>query len=299
MSKNKMRKLSYVIDEKFNNKQVQQFLRHLGYSRSIITSLKHPDRLLCNGNHIRTIDLLKTGDNITVTLDDCTDIIPNPTLDIPIAYEDEDVVVFDKPPFMPVHPSLKHYDDTLANYFTALYPETVFRSINRLDRNTSGLVLVAKNKLAAAKLSGDLRYHPRKLYYAVVEGDISKKYGQSGEIIAPIARISDSIINREVRDDGQFAHTKFRVLKSDNLMSFLEISLVTGRTHQIRVHFSWDGFPLIGDDLYGGNTVLLNRQALHCGVIEFIHPSSNEPVCVRTSFPDDIEQLINKINPAL
>ncbi len=294
-----MRKLNYTIDKKFDNRQVQQFLRHLGYSRSIITSLKHDERLLCNGKHVRTIDLLKTGDVVTVTLEDCTDIIPNASLDIPIVYEDEDVVVFDKPPFMPVHPSLKHYDDTLANYFTALYPETVFRSINRLDRNTSGLVLVAKNRLAAAKLSGDARFHPQKLYYAVVEGDVAVKYGNSGEIIAPIARISDSIINREVREGGQFAHTKFKVLKSDEYMSLLEIHLVTGRTHQIRVHFSWDGYPLIGDDLYGGNTELLNRQALHCGVIEFIHPVSNKPVCVKTSFPNDIEQLINKIKPAL
>ncbi len=292
-----MRKLSYTIDDKFDNKQVQQFLKHLGFSRSIITSLKHNDRLQCNGNHIRTVDLLKSGDVVTVALEDCTDIIPNFSLGIPIIYEDEDIVVFDKPPFMPVHPSLKHYDDTLANYFTALYPETVFRSINRLDRNTSGLVLVAKNKLAAAKLSGDARYHPRKLYYAVVEGNITAKYGNSGEIIAPIARISDSIINREVREDGQFAHTKFKVLKNDEQMSLLEINLVTGRTHQIRVHFSWDGYPLIGDDLYGGNTELLNRQALHCGQIEFIHPVSDKSVCVKTSFPNDIEQLINKIKP--
>lgn len=294
----KMRKLNYTIDGKFDNKQVQQFLRYLGYSRSIITSLKQQNRLLCNGNHIRTIDLLKSGDVVTVTLEDRTDIIPNNSLNIPIAYEDEDIVVFDKPPFMPVHPSLKHYEDTLANYFTALYPGTVFRSINRLDRNTSGLVLVAKNKLAAAKLSGDEKFHPNKLYYAVVEGDITAKYGNSGEIIAPIARISDSIINREVREDGQFAHTKFKVLKSDEYMSLLEIRLVTGRTHQIRVHFSWDGYPLIGDDLYGGNTELLNRQALHCGAISFVHPINGKQLCVKASFPEDMAQIIKKINPA-
>lgn len=293
-----MRELNYTIDNNFDGKQVQQFLRYTGFSRSIITSLKKPDRLLCNGSHVRTIDILKKGDIVTVRLEDNTDIIPNSDLMVSVAYEDDDIIVFDKPPFMPVHPSLKHYNDTLANFFTALHPETVFRSINRLDRNTSGLVLVAKNKLAAARLSGDVNYHPQKIYYAVVEGDISKKYGISGEIIAPIARISDSIINREVREDGQFAHTMFKVLKCCNEMSLLEIRLITGRTHQIRVHFSWDGFPLIGDDLYGGNTGLLNRQALHCGVIEFIHPVSNKKIHVSAPFPDDIAQLINKINPA-
>ncbi len=293
-----MREFNYIINNNFNGKQVQQFLKHLGFSRSIITSLKHDDRLLCNGNHIRTIDLLKTGDKITVKLEDDTDIIPNNSLGIPIAYEDDDIVVFDKPPFMPVHPSLKHYDDTLANYFTALYPETVFRSINRLDRNTSGLVLVAKNKLAAARLSGDSAFHPNKVYYAVVEGNVAKKYGKSGEIIAPIARISDSIINREVREDGQFAHTRFKVLKSTQYMSLLEIKLITGRTHQIRVHFSWAGYPLIGDDLYGGNTDLLDRQALHCGLIDFIHPVNGRKICVKATFPKDMEQLINNMSLA-
>ncbi len=290
-----MYELNYNIDEAFDSRQVQQFLKHKGFSRSIITSLKHNDRLLCNGEHIRTVDLLKKGDVVTVKLEDSTDIIPNNSLEIPIAYEDNDIVVFDKPPFMPVHPSLKHYDDTLANFFSALYPETVFRSINRLDRNTSGLVVVAKNKLAAARLSGDPRFHPQKLYYAVVEGDITKKYGNSGEIIAPIARVSESIINREVREDGQFAHTCFKVIKSNHELSLLEIKLVTGRTHQIRVHFSWAGFPLIGDDLYGGNTDLLNRQALHCGQISFIQPLTGENIVVKTDFPEDIQKIVEMI----
>ncbi len=290
-----MRELSYEINEKFAGKQVQQFLKSKGFSRSILTSLKQDDRLLCNGQHIRTIDLLKNKDILTVRLEDCTDIIPNQDLNISILYNDDDVVVFDKPPFMPVHPSLKHYNDTLANYFTAIFPDAVFRSINRLDRNTSGIVVVAKNKLAAARLSADPNYSPEKVYYAVVEGDITKKYGNSGEIIAPIARISDSIINREVREDGQFAHTCFKVLKSSHEMSLLEIHLVTGRTHQIRVHFSWAGYSLIGDDLYGGNVEKLNRQALHCGKVQFIHPVTCNKIIVNSPFPEEIQKLIDSI----
>ncbi len=290
-----MHEFNYSIDENFCGCQVQQFLKNKGFSRSIITSLKHGNRLLCNGSHIRTIDLLKTGDIITVVLEDETDIIPNPSLDIPIAYDDDDIVVFEKPPFMPVHPSLKHYDDTLANYFTALYPQCVFRSINRLDRNTSGLVVVAKNKLAAARLSSDAKFRPQKIYYAIVGGDVTARYGVSGEIIAPIARISESIINREVRDDGQYAHTKFRVIKNNFRYSLLQIELVTGRTHQIRVHFSWAGYPLIGDDLYGGDTTLLGRQALHCGEISLLHPVTEEKLTIKSPFPQDMQKIIDLI----
>lgn len=290
-----MRKLTYRIDENFNGKQVQQLLKYHGYSRAIISSLKHDDRLQCNGKHIRTIDYLEKGDILTVLMEDKTDIIPNISLNIPVLYNDDDIIVFDKPPFMAVHPSLKHYDDTLANYFSALYPETTFRSINRLDRNTSGVVVVAKNQLSAARLSGDEAYHPKKLYYAVVKGDITEKYGSEGEIIAPIARVSDSIINREVRADGQYAHTKFRVLKSSECFSLLEISLITGRTHQIRVHFSHIGYSLVGDDLYGGDTDFLNRQALHCGSVSLIHPVSGDKLYIEAPFPEDMKKIIDMI----
>lgn len=290
-----MHKTEYKIDKSFDGCQVQQFLKYKGYSRAIITSLKHNDRLLCNGNHIRTVDYLEAGDIVTVIIEDKSDILPNPELNIPIAYCDNDIIVFDKPPFMPVHPSLKHYNDTLANYYAALYPESVFRSINRLDRNTSGLVVVAKNKLAAARLSSDMKFRPQKVYYALIKGDIVSEYGECNEIIAPIARISESIINREVRDDGQFAHTKFRVLKTNKEFSLLEIKLVTGRTHQIRVHFSWAGYPLVGDDLYGGDTSLIGRQALHCGKISVIHPVTEKSIVIESEFPSDIQKIIDLI----
>lgn len=290
-----MRELNYRINEDFNGKQVQQLLKHYGYSRAAVTFLKHGDGLKCNGEHIRTVDYLHNGDVLTVKLDDKTDIIPNAELDISIVYEDDDIIIFNKPPFMAVHPSLKHYDDTLANFFTALYPDVTFRSINRLDRNTSGAVIVAKNQLAASQLSSNPTMRPKKLYYAVAGGNVTEKYGCSGEIIAPIARVSESIINREVRTDGQYAHTVFKVIKCNDEMSFLEISLVTGRTHQIRVHFSHVGFPLIGDDLYGGNTLLMNRQALHCGQVSFIHPVRKEKIIVNVPFPDDFSNLLNMI----
>lgn len=291
-----MRELIYKIDDCFHGKQVQQLLKHHGYSKAIITALKHGDGLLCNGAHIRTVDFLKKGDIITVKMSDSTDLLPNISLNIPVIYEDNDVVVFNKPPFMAIHPSLKHYDDTLGNYFTALYPDIAFRAVNRLDRNTSGLVVVAKNRLSGAKLAGDAFYRPKKLYYAVVKGDITEKYGSAGEIIAPISRVSESIINRKVSDDGQYAHTVFKVIKSNKEMSLLEISLVTGRTHQIRVHFSSIGYALLGDDLYGGDISLINRQALHCGQVNFFHPVTKEKIVVDTPFPNDIQHLIDLIS---
>lgn len=290
-----MREMIYKIDDCFHGKQVQQLLKHYGYSKAIITALKHGEGLLCNGAHIRTVDFLKKGDILAVKMSDSTDLLPNSSLNIPVVYEDNDVVVFNKPPFMAVHPSLKHYNDTLGNYFTALYPGTAFRAVNRLDRNTSGLVIVAKNRLSGALLSGDAFYKPKKLYYAVVKGDVTEKYGCAGEIIAPIARVSDSIINREVRDDGQYAHTVFKVIKSSRELSLLEISLVTGRTHQIRVHFSSAGYSLLGDDLYGGDTDLINRQALHCGQVVFFHPVTKEKIVVKAPFPDDINRVIDLI----
>jgi len=290
-----MRELKYKINEEFDGKQVLQLLKHNGYSRAIITALKQKDRLLCNGRHIRTVDIIKFGDIITVKMEDETDIVPNNSLMVPIVYNNDDVIVFNKPPFMAVHPSLKHYDDTLANYFTALYPDIAFRSVNRLDRNTSGLVVVAKNQLSAAHLANKSPYSPKKIYYAIVEGDITEKYGDCGEIIAPIARVSDSLINREVRSDGQHAHTVFKVIKHNKKMSLLEINLVTGRTHQIRVHFSSIGHTLLGDDLYGGSVELINRQALHCGKATFIHPITKEKIYVKAPFPEDMYRIIDEI----
>lgn len=285
----------YNITKENEGQEIALFLKKLGYSRSIITSLKQDKRLLLNGVKARTVDILHNGDTLTVTIVDETEIIPNSSLLVPIEYEDDDIVVFDKPYNMAVHPSLRHYDDTLANYYAYCYPDTTFRAISRLDRNTSGLVMVAKNKLVAAILSGNPKMRPKKLYYAVVAGDISKEYGCCGEIIAPIDRESDSIITRTVSPSGKYAHTVFKVIKSSDKMSFLEISLVTGRTHQIRVHFSHIGYPLMGDDLYGGNRELIMRHALHCGEMSFIHPITKNKITVASEIPEDIKKLTEMI----
>lgn len=287
----------YLMTSEDEGITVERYLRRRGFSRGLLTKLKQfEDGLLCNGGHIRTIDILHSGDVLEVNIRDNSDIPPNSNLNVRIAYEDDEIVVFDKPPFMAVHPSVRHYDDTLANYFSALYPDMAFRCVNRLDRNTSGLVVTAKNRPAASLLAcGEC--HLKKTYYAVVQGDLSAEYGCCGEIIAPVARVSESIITREVRADGKYAHTVFKVIESGEKCSLVEIALVTGRTHQIRVHFSYIGHPLFGDELYGGDMSLINRQALHCGKAELLHPVTREKIVINAPLPDDMRALLQ--NPAI
>lgn len=271
---------------------VERFLRGRGFGRSALSGLKrYDDGMLCNGKQIRTIDPLRAGDILKVNLRDSSDIIPNASLNVPIVYEDNELIVFNKPAFMPVHPSIGHCSDTLANYYAALFPNAAFRCVNRLDRNTSGLVIVAKSR-PAAMLLNEKKFSPRKLYYAVVKGDLSAEYGSCGEIIAPIARKSESIITREVNPAGKYAHTVFKVAESCGEHSFLEISLVTGGTHQIRVHFSGIGYPLLGDELYGGDMRLINRQALHCGRAELILPVCKTKIVIKADLPEDIRSVL-------
>lgn len=285
----------YRITSDYDGVTVERFLRGKGFGRSALSSLKqYEDGLVCNDRKIRTVDFLCAGDILSVNLHDSSEIIPNDSLHIPVVYEDNELIVFNKPAFMPVHPSIGHTNDTLANYFAAIYPDTAFRCVNRLDRNTSGLVVAAKNRPAATLLNKPV-FSPKKLYYAVTKGDLSEKYGSCGEIVAPISRKSERIITREVNPLGKYAHTVFKVIEGNADHSFLEISLVTGRTHQIRVHFSYIGHPLLGDELYGGDLKLINRQALHCGRAELIQPVTKKKIVVKAELPDDIRAtLTNK-----
>jgi len=205
---------------------------------------------------------------------------PNPELKIPVIFENEDMVIFDKPSGIPVHPSIRHQGDTLGNYFSCIYPGLTFRPVNRLDCNTSGLCAVAKNAYGASYYQGNIS----KIYYAVAEGITD----ESGIIDAPIARKCESIILRCVRDDGQRAVTRYRRIFHNEKYSLLEVIPETGRTHQIRVHFSYIGHPLAGDDLYGGKQDDIQRQALHCGVMSF------EGINVKSQLSSDILEILNR-----
>lgn len=282
-----MREISYTVPAEFDGVQAQVFLKSRGISRRVLTALKRSGGLTCGGGILRTVDVIHAGDVITLRLDGGeTSVAANPELSADVVYEDEDVVVFNKPPFMPVHPSQRHHDDTLANLFAARYPGLPFRPINRLDRNTSGLCVCAKNQLAAAALSGSIS----KVYYAVTDGT------PPGDTVdAPIGRLGDSVIERCVTPDGKPAVTHFRKVAGER-RALLRITLETGRTHQIRVHMAHIGFPLCGDDMYGGDCTAISRQALHCGEVGFTLPVSGEHITVSAPLPEDMAAILDGTN---
>lgn len=263
---------------------VEQVLRKNGVSKRLISKLKRTEGgIMLGGSHVRTIDTVHNGDVLTVSIRDNEPLEPSGELCVPIVYEDEHFIIFNKPFGMPVHPSIKHRNDTLGNYFAYLFPDLTFRPINRLDRDTSGLCTVAKNAFAA----NNLQYNIQKVYIAAVCGEITG----SGTIDLPIARERESIIKRCVREDGQRAVTHYTPIASNGAYTLLEIHLDTGRTHQIRVHFSHIGFPLAGDDMYGGDTKDISRQALHCSALTLTHPITHESMSFSCELPQDIKHL--------
>lgn len=263
---------------------VSDFLRGRGFSRRIITALKASGGITRGGAVLRTVDRVFSGETVRILLtEEVGTAVPNPGIAAKTVFEDGDVVVFDKPPGVPTHPSHGHYGDTLANLFAAIYPDTAFRPLNRLDRDTSGLCVCAKNALAASLLQNGIE----KVYYAAVDGDIRRP----GGICAPIGRVSDSVIKREVRDDGQTAQTLFGPVLWGNGRTLLRVTILTGRTHQIRVHMAHMGYPLCGDGMYGGDCSAINRQALHCGEVSFTSPISGERILAKCPIPDDIAGL--------
>lgn len=275
--------LTLTVPDGNDGDSAEKFLKSRGFSRKLITKLKHSGGLTRGGDILRSIDILNAGDEVCVRIEDSGAVMPNPDIKAPTVFENEDVVVFDKPCGLAVHPSIVHYADTLGNLYAALYPESAFRPIHRLDKDTSGLCACAKNKLAAALLSKGVE----KTYYAAVDGEIA----QPGEINFPIGRADGSIIKREVRADGQPAVTLYRPVLHRNGRTLLEVTLKTGRTHQIRVHFSHIGFPLCGDEMYGGDRTDIQRQALHCGKMVFQLPLTGEFKEIESPLPDDISKL--------
>ena len=285
-------KLVFVVPEKFNNVQAKHFFREFcGLSSRMITQLKREkDGILMNGKILRTIDFVKAGDEVIINLpDEEMQIVPiKGKLDI--VYEDNYLLVVNKPPFMPVHPVKQHQSDTLANivayYCSEKQENFVFRALNRLDRDTSGLVLIAKDRFTANKL----KFSVKKAYYALVHGKITK----NGTIKAPIGLLEDSKMVRHVLEEGSPAITNYEVFLSNEEFSFLKLRLETGKTHQIRCHMTSLGHPLLGDDLYGGSRSQINRQALHCGEMEFIHPITEKLIKLSADIPDDMLNIINE-----
>lgn len=281
-----MRKISFIIEDRYDGIQIRDFLRRFGVSSALLTKLKRTDNgITRNGEFARAIDTLSAGDELVITIVE-NGKRPTPTpMDIEICYEDEDIIVLNKPPMTPVHESRNHRGDTLANFVSYhLDGDFAFRAVFRLDRDTSGLVLVAKNELAASKLAGRIK----KDYYAVVSGVIDC----DGTVDAPIARCGDSIIRRMVADNGERAVTHYYPISVKDGNTLVRYELETGRTHQIRVHMEYIDHTLLGDTLYDGDNSMIGRQALHCKDIYFTHPITNEYLHITTDFPSDMKEVI-------
>lgn len=266
---------------------LERFLRKNGISRRVIIALKRvPMGMTRNGELCRSVDVLHTGDRICLHIPETEGCRPEPNgeLIIPSVYEDEDIIIFDKPAGVPVHQSHGHYGDSLANAFAARFPDAAFRAVNRLDKDTSGLCLAAKSRIGANISSGDIS----KVYYAVCCGRVPEPL----RVDMPIGREDGSTIKRVVRDDGQRAVTNAYPLAGNERYTLLRVIIETGRTHQIRVHMSFMGHPLAGDGLYGGDCSNIGRQALHCGEMELIHPVSGKKIIAASPFPEDMENLV-------
>ena len=239
---NVMREIIFKIDDKNSGLMIRDFLRNFGVSSALLTKLKQDENgIKLNGKFAKAIEVLKSGDNLTVNIKNSGKMPEKFECEnVKVAYNDEDILVLNKPPLMPVHESRNHRGDTLANV-AACYMESdcAFRAVYRLDRDTSGLVLIAKNELAASKLAGKIK----KDYYAVVSG----KFEGRGTIDLPIRRVQESIIERGVFNDGERAITHYEAIKTNGENTLLKLNLETGRTHQIRVHFSHLGAPLLGE----------------------------------------------------
>ena len=277
--------ISFTVTQRENGKRLGDILREKGFSRKLTSRLKRTDRgILLNSQPARTVDTVKTGDTVTINEGTGATASANPDLKVEILFEDEHIVVFNKPPMMPCHESIKHRGDTLSNFFACHCPDVTFRCINRLDRDTSGCVAVAKSRYCASVLHKSCE----KIYLGIV-----KNLDRSGgRICAPIAREKDSIIKRCVREDGQYAATVFCRVKTVGKYSLCRFILETGRTHQIRCHMAYIGNPLVGDDMYGEKSEQISRQALHCGEISFVHPVTHEKVVVKAPLPDDMERIM-------
>jgi 23S rRNA pseudouridine1911/1915/1917 synthase len=284
-----MRELYFTVPSNFQGSKLKIFLReYCKVSARLLAKLKRePMGITVNGRHAIATDCLQQGDIVRLLLPQDQKILKRAELPFPVAFEDQDLLVVNKPAGMPMYPCPGHDCDSLLNAFSnycALREEKCsFRPVYRLDKDTTGLILLAKHSYAASVLAGNVR----KTYLAVCEGVLQG----SGVIDRPIGMKEGSRLQRAVRSDGACAWTRWRSLFSGNGLSLLALRLKTGRTHQIRVHLSSLGHPLAGDDFYGGGLALVQRQALHCAEIRFLHPVTKRNVRFVQSLPDDMQKL--------
>ena len=293
------RTIEYTIPESQNGLRVEQFLRRKGYSRQNLTEIKRmPQSILVNGIHYYMRQTLAAGDHLQVCIceTESSEKIPPVKLPLNIIYEDEDILVINKPAGMPIHPSMKNYYNSLANALAWYYQDQgkpfIFRCSNRLDRDTSGLTVISKH-LVSASIMADMtkKRLVHREYLAIVKGDLTPP---AGTITAPLSRKEGSIIERTVDfDHGEEAITHYELVKKENGHSLVSLQLETGRTHQIRIHMKYLGYPLIGDYLYNPDMEHITRQALHSYHMEFPHPITGQKMTFTAPLPPDMSAIIS------
>ena len=290
--------LEYKIDKTDNDKTIEQFLKQKGFPRNVIVQMKKTNEGICrNGIWAYTIDKLANADTLRLIIDKeiaSSDIEPV-NLPFEIIHEDEDILVVNKPYNMPVHPSINNYDNSLANAIMYYYKDYdfVFRCINRLDKDTSALTIIAKNSLSGAILSQNVsKRQIHRTYTAICSGETKI----SGTIMAPISRKEASTIERCVDfTNGEAAITHYKRIAYDAQkdLSLVQLQLETGRTHQIRVHMKYINHPLIGDFLYNPDYRYITRQALNSSEIEFTHPITNQKMHFHIPLPSDMKCIFD------
>lgn len=293
--------LSYTITPEENQMKISDFLKTKGFSSQNIIELKKMNRsILIDDKWMHVNERLKTNQNLVIHIQETgsNEHIVASNLPFPIIYEDEDLVVINKPADMPIHPSQNNYNNTLANA-AAYYYETLqnipftYRCINRLDRNTTGLTILAKNMYSANILAHQMQNRSiKRLYVAILDKPLEKKWGT---IRLPIGRKEGSTIERVIDfEKGEKAVTHYYCIKQLGTYCLAAFQLETGRTHQIRVHMAANNTPLVGDTLYNlhSSSTLLDRQALHAYRISFRHPYTKELMKFTAPIPEDMSQFL-------
>lgn len=287
-------KLKYTVKNKQVINQILQ--KELNISSRLLYKLIRQNKILLNNNICDTRDIANIEDTIIIDFvyeEDNTNIVPA-EMNLNIVYEDEWLLIINKPAGIAIHPSIIHYSDSLCNgvrfYFDSIGLKKKIRPVNRLDLNTSGLVIFAKCEYIQECLIRQMMNNSfKKEYLAICSGLLEKEHGI---INLPISRKDGSIIERCISENGQKAITYYEVLKTFKNYSLIKCTLKTGRTHQIRVHMSAIDHSLIGDSLYGVSSNLINRQALHCYKLQFLHPVSKELLSFVGKVPEDFNKLL-------